>query len=249
MKLRELLSQMREVQQRINVPPLYICGGVARSRYMGNLNDISDIDMTNGDKSISYFSEEFGKYLRQKYNATLKRFDDHNSIFVGNLKLDFSSNFNIPGIQNILKNKGIKDPSNLLSEVYSRDFTCNSLLLSLDLKDLIDLTNQGFKDIKNKLIKTCLDPKTTLTSNKNRVIRSIYLATKLNFNIDKSIIDFVAANPQTINLSSKKALVEKLDKAFSKDPDRASYYVTKMNLWKYIPITEIVTPYYKKTLV
>jgi hypothetical protein len=39
---------------------------------------------------------------------------------------------------------------------------------------------------------------------------------------------------------------EKLNEAFQKNPDKASYYLTKMNLWSYVPITEIVYPYYIK---
>jgi tRNA nucleotidyltransferase/poly(A) polymerase len=72
--------------------------------------------------------------------------------------------------------------------MYSRDFTCNSLLLSLDLRNLSDPTHKGFKDIKDKMIRTCLSPEITLTTNKNRVARAIYLACKIDFEIDPSIV-------------------------------------------------------------
>ena len=102
------------------------------------------------------------------------------------------------------------------------------------------------QDIKDRKIKTCLSPEITLTSNRNRVVRAIYLACKLNFNIDQAIIDFVSKNPQTVKISTTKSLSDKLNEAFAKDADKASYLLTKMNLWNYIPVTEAVYPYYMR---
>ena len=95
-----------------------------------------------------------------------------------------SSNFNTPNITELLVKQGIKEPTDLQREMYSRDFTCNALLLDLDLKTVIDPTKQGVKDIHAKVIRTCLAPEITLTANKNRVVRAIYLAAKLDFDLD-----------------------------------------------------------------
>lgn len=236
---------MAEVQKKIGTSEPYICGGTPRDRYLGHLENISDIDITTGDKSVDYLSQEFSQELRKQYNVTRKTMDDgHSTLFIGNLKVDFSSNFNVPNIDNILKPLGISKPTEMQKEMYSRDFTCNALLLSLDLKNVIDPTHKGFKDIKDKMIRTCLSPEVTLTSNRNRVVRAIYLASKLDFDIDPAIINFVAQNPQTIKISSEKSLVEKLNEAFKRDADKASHFLTKMNLWSYIPITEAAYPYY-----
>jgi tRNA nucleotidyltransferase (CCA-adding enzyme) len=131
-------------------------------------------------------------------------------------------------------------------EMFSRDFTCNALLLSFDLKNLVDPTHEGFKDIKERKIKTCLDPKTTLTSNRNRVVRAIYLAAKLDFDVDDSIIKFVQQNPESAKIATDKVLNEKLNEAFKRDADKASFLITKMGLWNHLPITEAMYPYYQK---
>ena len=249
MKLKELLQKLEDVQKKIGTSEPYLCGGTPRDRYMGRLDNISDLDITTGDKTVGYLATEFGTELAKKYNITNRSHDDgHNSIYIGNFKIDFSSNFNAPNIKNILKNVGIKNSTDMQDEMFSRDFTCNALLLSTDLKNVIDPTHNGFNDIKNKIIKTCLSPEITLTTNKNRVIRSIYLASKLDFDIDKSIIEYVIKNPETIKISSYKGLVGKLNDAFRKDADKAAYYIGKMNLWPHIPITEIVRPYYMKNV-
>lgn len=240
---------MLEVQKEIGTSIPVICGGVARDKYLNRLDKISDIDITTGDKSVDYLSQQFALLLKKKYKLLRKVMSDgHSSIFIGNIKLDFSSNFMVPGIDSILKNQGIINPTNMQKELFSRDFTCNSLLLSFDLKDVIDPTNKGFSDIKAKKIKTCLPPEITLTTNKNRVIRSVYLACKLGFDIDDSIINFVKQKPESVKIATAKSLSEKTNEAFKWDPDKASYFLTKMNLWNYIPITENIYPYYQKYL-
>lgn len=238
---------MKEVQQKIGSSEPYICGGTPRDRYLGHLENISDIDITTGDKSVDYLSQEFAISLRRDFNVQRKTMEDgHSTLFIGNLKVDFSSNFNVPDIEKYLKTLGMARPSEMQKEMYSRDFTCNALLLSLDLKNLVDPTHRGFKDIKDKMIKTCLNPEITLTTNKNRVVRTIYLAAKLGFDIDPAIINYVAQNPQTVKISTEKSMNDKLSEAFKRDADRASHFITKMNLWSYIPVTETIYPYYMK---
>lgn len=249
MKLRELLTQMKSVQQKIGSSEPYICGGTPRDKFLGRLDNISDLDITTGDKTVDYLSQEFATELKKKYDIVRKTMEDgHSTIFVGNLKIDFSSNFNVPGIEDILKRMGTEKPTEMQKEMFSRDFTCNALLLNTDLTRIEDPTHKGFKDIKEKKIRTCLAPEVTLTTNRNRVIRSIYLASKLGFEIDTSIIDYVSKNPNSVKISTEKSLIEKLNQAFEKDADRASHYLTKMNLWGYVPITEPMYPYYKRSV-
>ena len=239
---------MDNCRQTTKASTLYLCGGTPRDKYMSRLNNISDLDITNGDKTIDLVAQEFSNALGKTFNVNKKVMDDgHSSVFIGNLKIDFSSNFIVPNIDQHLKNK-IPSPTNMQREIFSRDFTCNALLLSLDLKNIIDITKQGFTDIQNKNIKCCLDPKITLTSNKNRVIRSIYLACKLQFDIDKSIVQYVSQNPEIVKNGTQHTAVSKLNHAFGKDADKASFYLSKMNLWNDVPITEVMRPYYDKQI-
>lgn len=249
MKLRELLQLLKQVQEKIGTSPPWVCGGVPRDKCMNRLENISDIDITTGDQSVDYLSEIFSDELRKRYNVTRRSMPDgHSSIFVGSLKIDFSSNFNAPNIDELLHQIGIKNPSKMQKEIFSRDFTCNSLLMSLDLKNIIDATKRGFPDIKDRKIKTCLAPEITLTANKNRVVRAIYLACKLDFDVDDSIIEYVSKNPQSVNLSTEKSMAEKLGEAFTRDGDKASFLLTKMGLWNYVPIVKPAYQHYQKHL-
>jgi tRNA nucleotidyltransferase/poly(A) polymerase len=236
---------MSNVANRLEISKPMIVGGVPRDKILGKLKEISDLDITTGDKTVDFLSKEINIELGKNFSVKYKKANDgHTSIEFANLKIDFSSNFNTLNIEKYLSEKGIKNPTSMQKELFSRDFTCNTLLMDLDLKTISDPTGLALKDIKEKKIRTCLDPEITLKE-KNRIIRSIYLAAKLGFEIDGQIIDWVRKNPDFIKLSSNKSLEEKLDKAMSYDAQKTIHLLKEMNLNNYVPIAEKVYSYYK----
>ena len=249
MKLKDVLDDIKKIEREINSSSVYICGGAARDRYMRNLNKIDDLDLTTGDKTIDLLSIKAYEFFEQKYKVHRKKMTDgHSTIFLGNLKIDFSSNYNAPNIDKILVSMGIK-PNNIKKEAFSRDFTCNSLLMDFNLTTLMDPTNKGFNDIKNKIIKCSISPEISFLNNK-RIIRSVYLACKLGFDVDEAIIAYVRNNPILLETPSinPNFVSEKMNRAFIFDADKASYLITRMNLWNSIPITENIYPHYLKHL-
>lgn len=243
MKLKELLGVIDKVHVKYNTSIPKICGGIPRDKYMHRLDNVSDIDITTGDKTIHMLaSESFMELKKTNLIKSETSKDGHQSIIFGKTKIDFSSNFKLPDIDLYLHKYGIK-ATELNGEMLSRDFTCNALLLDFDLKKIDDPTKRGLKDIKEKKIVTCLDPSITLTSNKNRVIRAIYLACKLGFDIDQSIVEYVRNNPKSLLFASDTGLSEKLNKALEKDADKVVYYLDKMGLWDIVPVTQKLYPY------
>lgn len=227
----------------------FICGGTPRDKYLKRLDNISDLDLTTGDRSIHALAKDASAVLGQKYQISTKVADDgHASIHIGDLKMDFSSNFVVPGIEKILAAQGLTKLTPMQKELYSRDFTCNALLMSFDLKTILDPMNRALKDIQAKRIVTCLDPSITFTSNKNRVARSIYLAAKLDFEVDEKIINWVKTHPESIRFGSDHALTQKLNKALDYNPEKTLKLLGEMNLWNHIPISERLYPYYIKRL-
>ncbi len=247
MKLRDLVGLLQAIQKKGGISKAFICGGTPRDKLLGQLDKIEDLDITTGDRSVNFLVKDLVRLLDTKFHIKAKEMTDgHSSVQVGNMKVDFSSNFLTPNIDKILLEKGIKKPTDMQRELFSRDFTCNALLMTLDLKEIIDPTNMGFKDCQEKIIRTCLSPEITLTQNKNRVVRAIYLAAKLNFDIAPEIKKWVKENPKSILNSSEKALAENLNKALSYSPEITIKCLDEMNLWNYIPITKELYPYYVK---
>src|SRR5580692_5870104 len=136
MKLHQLVALLEAVQKRENLPPFYFCGGLVRDRLLGTLDKIDDIDITTGDKSVHKLAQLTAIELGKHFSIKTSHLDDgHTSIRIGETKIDFSSNFEMPNIERALqKDKGISNPTPLQKEMFSRDFTVNALLLKPDLK-------------------------------------------------------------------------------------------------------------------
>lgn len=240
MELPQLLSLVKEIAQKSGITTPFIVGGTPRDKLLNRLNQLADIDLTTGDESIHLL----GAALAKKIPGQLRTFSDrHSSFTVDGVKLDFSSNFRVPGVQNMLQQAGLANPSAMQCELYSRDFTCNALLLSLDLKNIYDPTGLGIKDIDNKLIRTCLPAALTLGAQPKRIPRIIYLAAKLNFEVDGEIIDWVVNNPAKILEINKISLAKKIRQGFYADKDKTLRLISQMNMWRYIPVISELIPY------
>jgi tRNA nucleotidyltransferase/poly(A) polymerase len=247
LKLRELLATISGIAAKNKIAAPMICGGAVREKVMGKLTKLSDIDITNGEPSIKNLAREVELELGKKFSVKSKMMDDgHSSLFLGGLKIDFSSNFILPDIDNELAKKGVHNPTHLMRECFSRDFTCNSLLMDLPLTKITDPTKSGISDIRAKLIKTCMDPEITLKYDLNRIIRVIYLSAKLGFAMDQGIIDFIQKNKDLISHIDSGYITTTLNKSIGYDTKRTSEAITALGLWKHLPIPDALLPHYPK---
>ncbi|KKN74481.1 hypothetical protein LCGC14_0389980 [marine sediment metagenome] len=242
MKLSDLLYAIEQIAETKGISTPYIVGGLARDRLLDRLEEINDVDITTGDAGIHSLSREMAARLGDQivYNVMS---DGHSTIKIGELKLDFSSNFRIPGIVEILEKGGVPNPTEMKKELYSRDFTCNTALMSLDLKTITDPTGLAINDINQKILKTCLDPDITLGYDNMRIIRIVYLSAKLDFDVDPEIIDWVRKRPELVANARDKYLIKKINKSLLYNKDRTIEMLDAMNLWPHIPPTKELIPY------
>lgn len=110
---------------------------------------------------------------------------------------------------------------NIIDDLKLRDLTINSIAIlineqnyksiinnqEIDTKYYIDPTN-GIKDLNNKLINTYQN--TNLTDDALRMIRAFRFATKLNFNIEKNLIDFIGKNSSKIKTIARERILKEL---------------------------------------
>jgi poly(A) polymerase len=240
MKLIEALNLIRQIATENGLSEPFIVGGAPRDKVMGRLNKIEDLDISTGDDGSKFLGKELSIKLKAPY---LLLPDGHSQVTIDGFKLDFSSNFRSPDIENILKRAGMKNPSDFQMEQYSRDFTCNSLLLSFDLKTIKDPLGLGIKDINNKLLRTCLPAAMTLGYDNKRVVRVLYMAVKLGFEIDEEIIDWIKQHPKAISNVEQQYLVKKLVKTFGIDVKRTGQLLDSLNLWPQVPSTPALSKY------
>lgn len=233
MTLVEILQLIEQTAQEKGLSTPFICGGTPRDKMMGRLNQLADVDITTGDSSVFQLAPAVAVKLPGSKIKTMA--DKHSQIMLDDLKIDFSSNFLVPNISQMLKGVGIKQPTPLQCELFSRDFTCNALLMSIDLEKIYDPTGLGIKDIKDKFLRTCLPARITLGSQGRRVIRIIYLAVKLGFEVDPEIIEWVKENPKAILDAKPRQISEKIETALNIDKTRTIQLLDEMKLWDVLP--------------
>lgn len=242
MTLRQLLELIAKLAEDNGLSTPLICGGTPRDRVLGRITGLDDLDLTTGDATV----HRLGKLVHDSIPGSfLKTYPDtHSQLMIGSYKIDFSSNFKVSNIDNILKQKKIS-PTPMKAEIFSRDFTCNALLLDFDLKNLQDPTGQGLKDIEDKIIRCCLDASSTLSVDPKRIIRIVYLAAKLGFDVDGKIIDWVRKNPSAVSLPKVKYLNKKISAALAADTEATLYWLDQLQCWKHLPVLPQLTPYMK----
>lgn len=84
-------------------------------------------------------------------------------------------------------------------------------LNSANYGELLDPFN-GLEDLKNKCLKTPLDPNLTYSDDPLRMLRAIRFATQLSFNIESKSFEAIQSNHQRIDIVSKERIVVELHK-------------------------------------
>jgi len=239
MDIRSLLSTIESTAQEEQTGTPYIVGGLPRDRVLNRSEVIKDIDITTGDASVRRLGREIFRDLRP-LGASFESFPDtHSTIKVGDISIDFSSNLINPDAGWLLRGRGIKNPTSMELELYSRDFTCNTLLMSLDLRTIKDVTEEAIPDINARLLKTCLPPQYTLGSDPRRIIRAIYLSSKLDFTLDPVMVRWIQAHPEEISKDVKPGFVDGvLGRALSYNRANTEALLDELGVWKYIPSLE-----------
>ncbi len=230
MELAQFLISLKKEALKQGVSEPFLVGGVPRDKVIGILDKIEDLDITTGDSSIHKLAD----FLGSKPGITnfKKMPDGHVSLNVGTLKFDFSSNYVIPDVSKIVDKK----LSPLEEEMFSRDFTCNALLLSLDMKKIKDPTGRGITDIGDGILETPLEPEITLGMDNKRVIRAIYLACKLDFDISERVYLWIKNNPGSVARVPASYLKNKINDCFKHNKERALGLFNELGLTAYLPL-------------
>lgn len=74
-------------------------------------------------------------------------------------------------------------------DAYRRDLTFNALFYNINENKIEDFTGKGLDDLRDKVCRTPLEPKTTFNDDPLRVLRVIRFANRFNASIVQEIMD------------------------------------------------------------
>ncbi|GAB2774579.1 CCA tRNA nucleotidyltransferase [Salinimicrobium soli] len=188
----------------------YVIGGFVRD-YILDRGEHKDIDIVAVGSGIE-LAKKVSELLPHKpkvqifknYGTAMLRAYDMEVEFVGARKESYSEESRNPEVES----GTLEDDQN------RRDFTINALALSLNEKnygELIDPFN-GLEDLKEKIIRTPLDPDITYSDDPLRMLRAIRFASQLHFKIERESLEAISSNKQRIKIISRERIVEELNK-------------------------------------
>ena len=179
----KILDVISRVAEKDNVG-VYAVGGFVRDLILNReRNDLDILVIGSGTDFAKSVADELGitnvSYFKNFGTAHFD-FREMNIEFVGARKESYDRNTRKP----------IVEDGTFEEDISRRDFTINTLAISLNINEIGKLIDKfdGLSDIKNQLIKTPLDPFKTFDDDPLRIMRAFRFASQLNFNVDESII-------------------------------------------------------------
>lgn len=198
---------------KLNVP-VYVVGGWVRDKLLNK--PCKDLDFVSIGKSIE-LAQEVAKQLGNTTKVTIFKnfgtahitYNDFDLEFVGARRESYRKNSRKP----VVEDGTLSDDQN------RRDFTINALAVSLNKNDygcLLDPFN-GINDLKNKIIRTPLNPDITYSDDPLRMMRAIRFATQLKFTIEPESLQAISKNKERIGIVSKERITDELNKIILSD--------------------------------
>ncbi len=210
-KIFEVVSQ---ASQELNIES-YVIGGFVRDLLLERdfKKDIDIVAVGSGIELALKVSELLPKKPKvqvfKNYGTAMLRFEEIEIEFVGARKESYHFESRNP----VVENGTLEDDQN------RRDFTINALALSLNKDNFGELSDpfNGLEDLKNKTIKTPLDPDITFSDDPLRMLRGIRFANQLGFEIEEKSLNSISKNADRINIISGERIVDELNKILSTD--------------------------------
>ncbi len=188
----------------------YLVGGYVRDILLDRpCKDIDIVCLYSGTSFAEYCAQNLDIAKEQlivfkNFGTAMFHYQGYEYEFVGARKESYRSDSRKP----IVENGSLTDDQN------RRDFTINALCISLNKDNFGELIDPfgGLTDLKNKLIRTPLEPKVTFADDPLRMMRAIRFASQLNFDIEPNTFDALLSERERIAIISKERICDELNK-------------------------------------
>jgi poly(A) polymerase len=212
----------------------YVIGGWVRDCILRRDHPDKDIDIVVIGNGIEMAQKAAGKLsprikvsIFKNFGTAMFRHNEYEIEFVGARRESYQWG----------SRKPVVEDGTLEDDLKRRDFTINSLAISLNKDsygEFLDLFG-GLDDLRKKIIKTPLDPDQTFSDDPLRMIRAIRFANQLNFTIEDKTLKSIKENAERIQIVSPERIITELNKILMcEHPSKGLILLEKTGLLKII---------------
>ena len=187
----------------------YVVGGYVRDIFLERPSkDIDVVVVGSGIEMAQALGKRLGKgahvALFKNFGTAQVKYHGIEVEFVGARKESYQRDSRKP----IVEDGTLEDDQN------RRDFTINALAVCLNEARFGELVDPfgGIDDLKEKIIRTPLDPDITFSDDPLRMMRCIRFATQLGFYIDDTTFESLCRNCGRIEIISRERIADELNK-------------------------------------
>ena len=187
----------------------YVVGGYVRDIFLQRPSkDIDVVVVGSGIAMAEALAKRLGRGAHlsvfKNFGTAQLKYHGTEVEFVGARKESYTHDSRKP----IVEDGSLEDDQN------RRDFTINALAVCLNRERYGELADPfgGMADMREKTIRTPLDPDITFSDDPLRMMRCIRFATQLNFYIDDDTFESLCRNKERISIISRERIADELNK-------------------------------------
>lgn len=189
---------------------IYAVGGFVRDLIINREPNDLDI-MVETDNGGIEFAKLLSKNLNLSAPVIFERFGTA-KLIIENREIEFI----MPRKEYYDENSRNPDTEigSLRQDALRRDFTVNALFLRLNDMELVDLTGNGLKDIKNKIIRVTDESASDVIFQQDplRILRAVRQSLQLDFEIESKTYSSMKKNIERIKIVSPERIRDEINK-------------------------------------
>lgn len=204
----KIFKQIGETADQLGME-CYVVGGYVRDIFLQRPSkDIDVVVVGSGIAMAEALGKRLGKgahvALFKNFGTAQLKYRGTEVEFVGARRESYTHDSRKP----IVEDGTLEDDQN------RRDFTINALAVCLNHSRYGELVDpfDGMADMRERIIRTPLDPDITFSDDPLRMMRCIRFATQLNFYIDDETFESLARNVERIKIISRERIADELNK-------------------------------------